>query len=117
MYFQSTKKKQKNLKQKYRAISLLPIIGKILEKLIFDTLYHQLEVNSLLNPNQSGFRLSDSTFNQLLSIVNSIVQAFDSTPLLMFALFTLTYQRPLTGSGMRVLYINCADAASVVNCF
>ena len=69
------KKNQKNLKQNYRPISLLPIFGKILGKLIFDTLYRHLEVYSLLNPNQSGFRPGDSTVNQLLSIVNSIFQA------------------------------------------
>ena len=76
------KKNHKNLKQNYRPISLLPIFGKILEKLVFDTLYRHLEVNSLLNPNQSGFRPGDSTVNQLLSIVNSIFQAFDCNPTL-----------------------------------
>ena len=74
------KKNEKNLKENYRPISLLPIFGKILEKLIFDTLYWHLESNSLLNPNQSGFRPGDSTVNQLLSIVNSISQAFDCNP-------------------------------------
>ena len=43
-------------------------------------LYQHLEFNSLLNPNQSGFRPGDSTGNQLLSIVNSISQAFDCNP-------------------------------------
>ena len=74
------KKNEKNLKENYRSISLLPIFGKILEKLIFNTLYRHLESNSLLNPNQSGFRPGDSTVNQLLSIVNSISQAFDCNP-------------------------------------
>ena len=39
-------------------------------------------MNSLLNPNQSGFRPGDSTVNQLLSIVNSIFQEFDCHPTL-----------------------------------
>ena len=73
-------KNEKNLKENYRPISLLPILSKILEKLIFDMLYQHLESNSLLNPNQSGFRPGDSTVNQLLSIVNSISQAVDSNP-------------------------------------
>ena len=76
------KKNQKNLKHNYRPISLLPIFGKILEKLIFDTLHQHLDANSLLNPNQSGFRPGDSTVNQLLSTVNSISQAFDCNPTL-----------------------------------
>ena len=33
------KKNEKNLKTNYRPISLLPIFGKVLEKLIFDSLY------------------------------------------------------------------------------
>ena len=76
------KKNSKNLKQNYRPISLLPIFGKILEKLIFDSLYQHLNMNSLLNPNQSGFRPGDSTVNQLLSIVHSIFTAFDCNPTL-----------------------------------
>ena len=76
------KKNHKSLKQNYRPISLLQIFGKILEKLIFDTLYQHLDTNILLNLNQSGFRPGDSTINQLLSIVNSIFQAFDCNPTL-----------------------------------
>ena len=41
------KKNSKSLKNNYRPISLLPIFGKILEKLIFDSLYHHLDTNSL----------------------------------------------------------------------
>ena len=74
------KKNCKNSKKNYRPISLLPIFGKIFEKLIFDSLYQHLEIFGLLNPNQSGFRPGDSTINQLLSIVNSIFTAFDSNP-------------------------------------
>ena len=40
-------------------ISLLPIFSKILEKLIYESLYLHLEREDLLNPNQSGFRLGD----------------------------------------------------------
>ena len=49
----------------------------MLEKLTFDTLYHHLETNNLLNPNKSGFRPDDSAINHLLSIINSMFQAFD----------------------------------------
>ena len=76
------KKNSKSLKSNYRPISLLPVFGKILEKLIFDSLYHHLNTNSLLNQNHSGFRPGDSTVNQLLSIVNSIFTAFDCNPTL-----------------------------------
>ena len=74
------KKGEKNLKTNYRPISLLPIFGKMLEKLMFDALYHHLISNNLLNPNQSEFRPGDSTINQLLSIVHAIFAAFDCNP-------------------------------------
>ena len=66
------KKESRQIKADYRPISLLPILGKIFEKLIFDTTYEHLCVNNLLTPNQSGFRPGDSTINQLISITHSI---------------------------------------------
>ena len=74
------KKNEKNVKSNYRPISLLPIFGKILEKLIFDSLYSHLVSSELLNPNQSGFRPGDSTINQLISITHTIFAAFDCNP-------------------------------------
>ena len=74
------KKNEKNLKGNYRPISLLPIFGKILEKLIYDSLYSHLVSSELLNPNQSGFRPGDSTVNQLISITHTIFKAFDCNP-------------------------------------
>ncbi len=76
------KKNEKNLKENYRPISLLPIFGKILEKLVFDSLYSHLLAKNYLNPNQSGFRPGDSTINQLVSITHSIFSAFDCNPTL-----------------------------------
>ena len=43
------KKNEKNLKGNYRPISLLPVFGKILEKLIYDSLYSHLASCDLLN--------------------------------------------------------------------
>ena len=74
------KKNEKNVKKNYRPISLLPIFGKILEKLIYDSLYSHLVSYELLNPNQSGFRPGDSTINQLISITHTIYKAFDCNP-------------------------------------
>ena len=73
-------KNEKKLKSKYRPISLLPIFGKMLEKLMYDSLYSHLVSCNLLNPNLSGFRPGDSTINQLISITHTIFQAFDCNP-------------------------------------
>ena len=72
------KKNSRQEKGNYRPISLLPICGKIFEKVIFDSLYPYLNNNNLLNKNQSGFRPGDSTINQLLSITDEIFRAFES---------------------------------------
>ena len=76
------KKDDKQLLQNYRPVSLLPICGKIFERIIFNPIFEYLEKNSLLCPNQSGFRPFDSCENQLLSIVHDIYANFDQHPTL-----------------------------------
>ena len=56
---------------------MLPICGKLFEKLIFDEIYNHLVKHDLLTPNQSGFRPGDSTINQLLAITYCIYTAFE----------------------------------------
>ena len=73
------KKGDKQLIKNYRPISLLPICGKILEKIIFNQLYSYLHTNNLITKNQSGFRPGDSTTNQLLYLVDVLHRAFDCT--------------------------------------
>ena len=69
-------KGDKQLIKNYRPILLLPICGKILEKIIFKNLYSYLHTNNLVTKNQSGFRPGDSTTNQLYLLDET---AFDST--------------------------------------
>ena len=76
------KKNDKQLVNNYRSISLLPIFGKIFEKIIFNRIYNFLSEENLLNNNQSGFPPSDSCVNQLLSITHEIFEAFDCNPTL-----------------------------------
>ena len=56
---------------------MLPICGKIFEKLTFNALYSFFEYHKLLNPYQSGFKKNDSCINQLVSITHEIYSAFD----------------------------------------
>ena len=72
------KKGSKQIVANYRPISLLPICGKIFEKLIFNSLYTYLTNHKLITKNQSGFRSGDSTTNQLLFLVNEIHEAFEN---------------------------------------
>ena len=50
------KKGDKQVVDNYRPVSLLPIFGKILERLIFNSLFEFLHENNLLNQSQSGFQ-------------------------------------------------------------
>ena len=65
-----------------KKVSLLPICGKIFERIIFNPIFEYLEKNSLLCPNQSGFRPFDLCENQLLSTVHDIYANFDQDPAL-----------------------------------
>ena len=66
------KKGDKHIVNNYRAVSLLTISNKILEKIIFNSILKFLSENKLLNDAQSGVRPSDSGEYQLLSIVHDI---------------------------------------------
>ena len=71
------KKDDKQNVKNYCPVLLLPICGKIFERLIYNFMYDFLTENDLLSPNQSGFRSGDSCINQLLSINHEILSAFD----------------------------------------
>ena len=62
------KKNDKQIISNYRPISLLPILAKVFEKIIFEKLLKYLEVNNFITKNQPG----DSCTNQLLVLVHEI---------------------------------------------
>ena len=68
---------KQNLKN-YRPISLLPLAGKIFERILYDSMYEFFTENNSLFPNQSGFKPGDSCINQLLSITHDIYKSFDN---------------------------------------
>ena len=74
------KKNENQLVENYQPISLLPIFGKLFKKIIFNRIYNFLLQEELINPNQSGFRPSDSSVNQLIAITQEIFEAFDCYP-------------------------------------
>ena len=61
----------------YRPISLLPIFSKILERLIFNSMFNFFRQSNLFTKCQSGFIPGDSCVAQLLSITHEIYQSFD----------------------------------------
>ena len=70
------KKGDKQLLKNYRPISLLPIIGKIFERLLYNQMFEFFIRNDLIS--QSSFKPSDSCINQLLAIIHEIYKSFDA---------------------------------------
>ena len=74
------KKDSKNLIKNYRPISLLPIFSKVLERLMFNSLFNYFIQNKLFTNCQTGFIPDDSCVAQLLSITHEIYKSFDCNP-------------------------------------
>lgn len=62
----------------YRPISLLSVISKIYEKLIYTRIYDYLTTNKLINPKQFGFRTKHSTNHATISITEQIKSMMDN---------------------------------------
>ena len=72
----------KTNKSNYRPISVLPVISRLFEKLIFNQLYRYLNQNGLLSENQSGFRELHSTVTCLLKNTDDWYSELDNGHLL-----------------------------------
>ena len=70
----------KLLIKKYQPVYSLPIYGKILEKLMFNSIFNFIDARNMLSVHQSRFRFGDSCVHQLISIVHDIYNAFDANP-------------------------------------
>lgn len=62
----------------YRPISLLTLTAKILEKVVNKRLLSFLEQNSVLAPNQYGFRAKKSTEDAVVLLTDTVAQSLDS---------------------------------------
>lgn len=74
----------------FRPISLVPVIMKIVERVIHRQLYHYLSCNHLLSSTQHGFRPRHSTETALLSVTDSILAATDRGEISMLCLIDLS---------------------------
>ena len=55
----------------YRPISVIPVVAKVFERVVYDQLYHHLTENRILSRYQSGFRSLHSTVTALLEATDS----------------------------------------------
>ena len=66
------KEGNRNQVTNYRPISVLPILGKLLERVVHDQLYKYFTDNNLIHSSQSGFRSGHSTNTCVSTVLNSI---------------------------------------------
>ena len=67
--------KDATLVESYRPITLLPTIGKLMEKIVLRRLEYRIELNKLLADTQMGFRRGRSTVDALQLITGEISKA------------------------------------------
>ena len=72
------KAKDKKDISNYRPISLLPIVSKILEKVVHKNVYTFLEKNKVVYASQYGFRKNRSTVNAITELVCHITNAIEN---------------------------------------
>ena len=62
----------------YRPIAIIPIVSKVMERVVFNQMVKYLTRNSLLPPRHHGFRGGHSTTTALIQMVDSWTQMVDS---------------------------------------
>jgi len=61
----------------YQPISVIPVMAKVFERVVYDQLYHYLTANRILSRYQSGFRSLHSTVTALLEATDSWAMNID----------------------------------------
>ena len=61
----------------YRPIAILPILSKVIEKLVYNRLNEHLEHNSIINNSQFGFRKNSSPLHAIVSTTEYIIKNLD----------------------------------------
>ena len=74
----------------YRPISLLPVLSKILEKIVANQLTEYLETNNLISNSQHGFRPRLSTQTALLKVTDKIFDNIDKKKISLLLLIDLS---------------------------
>ena len=76
------KKDDKQIINNYRPVSLLPISGKIFQRIFFNVLFEYIEEKKLLSVRQPGFWSNETCVNQQFPIAHNLYKAFDGYPTL-----------------------------------
>src|SRR5436190_11010318 len=74
----------------YRPISLLPVIGKIIEKLYFNRLVSFLDQFKIISNNQFGFRKGKCTTDAMNKLIEFVVKSLDNKQKIISVFLDLT---------------------------
>ena len=74
----------------FRPINLLPILSKILEKVISTQLTEYLEINNLLNESKYAYRNNSSTEPALVNVTEQIYKSIDKGKISLHVLLDLS---------------------------
>jgi hypothetical protein len=85
------KKGDASLSSNYRPISLISCVGKVMERVVYKTVYNYLVRNKLIYEYQSGFLPKHSTIHQLLELYNSILNSLEKKNLVIF--YSVTFPK------------------------
>ena len=105
-YYTSPWKNGKRNFENHCPILLLPIFSKVFEKMIFNKMYTFLQNEQLLNPNQSGFRPSDSCINQFSESHTQFSSLLTPHRHSKLYQFFLDISKLLTTFGMKGYFVN-----------
>ena len=62
----------------YRPVAIVPILSKILERVIFNQMIEYLTSNGILHPNHHAFRQNHNTTTAMIQMYDSWLQAIES---------------------------------------
>ena len=86
-------------------ISVIPVVSKVFEKIVYDQLYQYLNDNQLLSSCQSGFRSLHSTLTALLEATNSWSVNIDNG--FLNGVVFIDLKKLLTQLITKLFYVNC----------
>ena len=72
------KKDSRSKTNNYRPVSLLSVVGKIMERIVFKYIYNHFKENFIISVFQSGFLPGLSTVTQLLEVYHELCRAVDN---------------------------------------
>lgn len=61
----------------YRPISLIPVLSKVFEKVIYNNLYNYIEKHNILSKEQMGFRKNKSIHDALYTFLKTVLKGID----------------------------------------